>query len=72
MNVEAMLLNDVEKKARKESCQNYIDSDYFKMIFTDECVFKCRKHRSRDGIAIKKALSFIDETKMKGKCMGWI
>ena len=42
-----MLLNDVQKKVRKEFCQNYIDSDYFKMIFTDECVFKGGKQRSR-------------------------
>ena len=34
-NVETMLLNDVQKKARKEFCQNYIDSDYSKIIFTD-------------------------------------
>ena len=46
-NVETMLLNDVQKKARKEFCQNYIDSDYSKMIFTDECVFKGGKQRSR-------------------------
>ena len=35
-----MLLNDVQKKARKEFFQNYINSDYSKMIFIDECAFK--------------------------------
>ena len=42
-----MFLNDVQKKARKEFCQNFIDSNYSKMIFTDECVFKGGKQRSR-------------------------
>ena len=42
-----MLLNDVQKIARKELYQNYIDSDYSKMIFTDECIFKGGKQRSR-------------------------
>ena len=46
-NVETMLLNDVKKKAWKEFCQNYIDSGYSKMIFTDECVFKGGNQRSR-------------------------
>ena len=35
------------KKSRKEFCRNYIDSDYSKMKFTDECVFKAEKQRSR-------------------------
>ena len=34
-SVETMHFNDVQMKARKEFCQNYIDSDYHKMIFTD-------------------------------------
>ena len=51
-----MLLNDIQKKARKEFCQNYIDSDYSKMIFTDKCVFKGEKQGSRNGVMIKKAI----------------
>ena len=42
-----MLLNNIQKKARKEFCQNYIELDYSKIILTDECVFKCVKQRSR-------------------------
>ena len=32
--------NDVQKKVRKEFWWNYIDSDYSKIIFTDEYAFK--------------------------------
>ena len=39
-----MLLNDVQEKQEK-SLLNYIDSDIFKMIFTDECVFKIVKKK---------------------------
>ena len=46
-NIESMLLNTNQKKARIEFSQNYIDSDYTKMIFTDECVFKGGKQRWR-------------------------
>ena len=46
-NIETMILNAAQKKTRKEFCQNYIDSDYSKMIFIDECVFKGGKQRSR-------------------------
>ena len=42
-----MILNAAQKKTRKEFCQNYIDSDYSKMIFIDECVFKGGKQRSQ-------------------------
>ena len=42
-----MLLNTNQKKTRIEFSQNYIDSDYTKMIFTDECVFKGVKQRWR-------------------------
>ena len=42
-----MLLNDVKKNARKKFRQNYINSDYSKIIFTDECVFYGGKQRSR-------------------------
>ena len=51
-----MLLNDVQKKARKEFCQNYIDSDYFKMIFTDECVLKVENREVENDVPIKKAI----------------
>ena len=51
-----MLLSDVQKKARKEFWQNYIDSDYSKMIFTDECVFKGGKQNKENGVTIKKAI----------------
>ena len=46
-NIESMLLDTNQKKARIEFSQNYIDSDYTKMIFTDECVFKDDKQRWR-------------------------
>ena len=46
-NIESMLLNTNQKKARIEFSQNYIDSDYTKMICIDECVFKCGKQRLR-------------------------
>ena len=46
-NIESMLLNKNQKKARIEFSQNYIDSDYTKMIFTEECVFKGGKRRWR-------------------------
>ena len=51
-----MLLNDVQKKARKEFCQNYIDSDYFKMIFIDECVLKVENREVENDVPIKKAI----------------
>ena len=46
-NIETIILNTAQKKTRKEFCQNYIDSDYSKMIFIDECVFKGGKQSSR-------------------------
>ena len=42
-----MLLKDVQKK--KKRFLNYIDSDYFKMIFTDECVSKVENRDVENG-----------------------
>ena len=65
-----MFLNDVQKKARKEFFQNYIDSDYSKMIFTDECVFKGVKQRNRklcsDQVSYK-----VSSMKLKWKVNVW-
>ena len=47
-NIETMILNADQKKMRKEFCQNYIDSDYSKIIFIDECVFNGGKQRSQN------------------------
>ena len=55
-NAETMLLNDVQKKSRKEFCEIYIDSDYSKMIFTDECVFKGENKQVENDVPIKKAI----------------
>ena len=32
-NIETTILNAAQKKTKTEFCQNYIDSDYSKMIF---------------------------------------
>ena len=69
-NVETMLLNDVQKKARKEFCQNYIDSDYSKMIFTDECVFKGGKQRSRKWCSDQESYK-VSSMKPKWKVNVW-
>ena len=38
-----MILNETQKKTRKEFSQNYIYLDFLKTIFTDEYVYKKRK-----------------------------
>ena len=53
-NIETMILNAAQKKTRKEFCQNYIDSDYSKMIFIDECVFIGGKKEAESGDQMKK------------------
>ena len=32
-----MIVDEAQRKTMKEFSQNYIDSDYSKMIFTDVC-----------------------------------
>ena len=44
------------EETRKEFCKNYIDSDYSKMIFNDECVLKMENKEIENGVPIKKAI----------------
>ena len=64
-NIESMLLNSAQKKVREDFCQKYLDSDYTKMIFTDECVFKGGKQRCRKWCSSQE--KYIIST-MKPKC----
>ena len=65
-----MLLNDVQKKARKELCQNYIDLDYSKMIFTDKCVLKGGKQRSKKWCSDQES-NKVSSMKPKWKVNVW-
>ena len=47
-----MFLDTNQKKARKEFSQNYIDSDYTKMVFTDGCVLKVENNDAENGVQI--------------------
>ena len=51
-----MLLNDIQKNAREEFCQNYFHSDYSKMIFKDEIISKGGLKERENDIPIKKAI----------------
>ena len=65
-----MLLNTNQKKERIEFSQNYIDSDYTKMIFTDECVFKGGKQRWRKWCSNEEKYK-ISAMKPKWKVNVW-
>ena len=69
-NIETMILNAAQKKTRKEFCQNYIDSDYSKIIFIDECVFKGGKQRSRKWWSDEENYR-ISSIKLKCKVNEW-
>ena len=69
-NIESMLLNTNQKKTRIEFSQNYIDSDYTKMIFTDECVFKGGKQRWRKWCSDEEKYK-ISAMKPKWKVNVW-
>ena len=69
-NIESMLLNTNQKKKRIEFSQNYIDSDYTKMIFTDECVFKGGKQRWRKWCSDEEKYK-ISAMKPKWKVNVW-
>ena len=68
--IESMLLNTNQKKARIEFSQNYIDHDYTKMIFTDECVFKGGKQRWRKWCSDEEKYK-ISAMKPKWKVNVW-
>ena len=46
----------MSRRKQEKSLLNYIDSDYFKMIFTDECVFKIVKKNRENDVQIKKVI----------------
>ena len=48
-NVETMLLNSNQKRARKCFWEKYINLDYSKIIFTDEWVFKYLNIETESG-----------------------
>ena len=65
-----MHLNDVQKEARKKFCQNYINFDYSKMVFTDECVFKGGKQISRKWCSDQESYKVLS-MKSKWKVNVW-
>ena len=58
------------RKQERKFCQNYIDSDYSKMIFTDECVFKGGKQRSRKWCSDQES-NKVSSMKPKWKVNVW-
>ena len=65
-----MILNAAQKKTMKEFWQNYIDSDYSKVIFIDKCAFKGGKQRSRKWWSDKVNYKILS-IKLKYKINVW-